>query len=362
MEVTTDAVTGAEQFEITPELLEFTTGADTRNIGIKHFLCLRRTLPKTRLSQAILYENVSYRRQLGMKMDSMRKDRLRNAQVLESNMRAFRQTQKRKQEKWRRVDEIRLSSMNLPCVHLGNESERPQSCKIMYRISEFKPEGEKAETPAPILPKMNLTVIREQTEIITHREKTFMTKFPEIIEYDQKLIDQYNNYCGKKLLEDGGSGRDARFNRFINSLSPAKVDPEDYPHENVKTISRLYKYSTKEDRDRQTPRSSRLLPKSHQLNLKLEVTRRFDAIKSRESTFYSDDSDPAVERLVKTEAALKNAERFQRKGDYMLETYRSDDVIQLGRKRDDVIMEEENGENHVTASAPPDDNQLDDNT
>ncbi|XP_052784974.1 uncharacterized protein LOC128220567 [Mya arenaria] len=342
-----------ERFEITPETLEFTTGADTRNIGIKHFLCLRRTLPKTRLSQAILYENVSYRRQLDMKMTSMRQDRLRNAQVLDSNMRAFRQAQKRKQQKWKRLDEVRLSNMNFPCVHMSNESERPKSCKIMYRMSEFKPEGEKAETPSPILPKMNLTVLREQTEIITHREKTFMTKFPEIIEYDQKLIDRYNNYCGKKFLEDGGSGRDARFHRFIKSLSPAVVSLDDYPHENVKSLSRLFKYATKDDRDRQTPRSARLVPKSHQQNMKHDVARRFDAIKSRESTFYSDDSDPVTERLMKTEAAIKHAERFQRTGEYLLETYRSDDVIQLSKHRrqdhDDIPEEENNG----VPSAPP---------
>ncbi|XP_045215021.1 uncharacterized protein LOC123565076 [Mercenaria mercenaria] len=307
-------ITPIQSFEITPETLEFTTGADTRNIGIKHFLCLRRTLPKTRLSQAILYENVSYRRQLSMKMDSMQKDRLRNAQVLESNMRAFRQTQKRKQQKWKRVDEIRLSNMNLPCVHLKSEEERPKSGKIMYRMSEFKPEGEKQESPQPVLPKMNLTVRREQTEIITHREKTFMTRFPEIINIDQALLDRHNNYCGKHLLEDGGSGQDGRFSRFVGALSPAKVDPNEYPFENLKSYSRLHKYDPTKD-DRQTPRSARVVPKSHQQNLKDEVAKRFEAIKSRENTFYADETESSTDRSQKTGALQRQTGRFQKRGE-----------------------------------------------
>lgn len=320
-----------KSFEITPEFLEFTTGADTRNIGIKHFLCLRRTLPKTRLSQAILYENVSYRRQLAMKMESMRKDRLRNAQVLDSNMRAFRQTQKRKQQKWKRLDEIRLSNMNLPCVHLKSEEERPKSCRIMYRMNEFKPEGERPELPAPVLPKMNLTVRREMTEIITHRDKTFMTRFPEIINIDQGLLDRHNNYCGKHLIENGGSMHDGRFSRFVGSLSPAQVDAEDYPVENLKSYSRLHKYDTSRD-DRLTPRSSKLVPKSHQQNLKEEVAKRFEAIKSRENTFYSEDG-LSTDRSQKLEMLLKQTGRFQKKGEYLLETYKTDDVIYLSKHR-----------------------------
>ncbi|KAH3872182.1 uncharacterized protein LOC127868699 [Dreissena polymorpha] len=351
-------ITPIKSFEITPETLEFTTGADTRNIGIKHFLCLRQTLPKTRLSQAILYENVSYSRQLAMKMESMRKDRLKYAQVLESNMRAFRQSQQRKQQKWKRVDEIRLSNMNLPCVHLKNEGERPKSCKIMYRMSEFKPDHGKPDSRSPVLPnmKLHMTVVREQTEIITHREKTFMTKFPEIIEYEPQVINKYNSYCGKLLLEEGSSGRDGRFNRFINCLSPAKVDENDYPIENLRSMSRLFKYATKDDRQgRQTPRSAKQVPKSHQQNMKHEVARRFEAIKSRENTFYSDDSDPSNDRLQKTEAAIKHAERFQRKGEYLLETYRSDDVIHINKHRKqehDDIPEEESSPQTVSVSEP----------
>ena len=323
-----------QSFEITPETLEFTTGADTRNISIKHSLCLRRTLPKTRLSQAILYENVSYTRQLSMKMESMKRDRMRNAQVLDSNRRAFQQAQKRKQNKWKKLDEIRLSNMNLPCVNLGSETERPKSCKIMYRMAEFKPEGEKPEPMKPVLPKMNLSVRREQTEIITHREKTFMTKFPEVIEIDPKLLNRHNSYCGKELLEDGGSGRDARFYRFVNALSPAKVDSADYPIENLKSYSRLYRYSNKDGR--MTPRSAKLVPKSQQENLKADVARRFQAIKSRENTMFSDtfvDDDSASSILLRSGRRPKQTGRFQKRGEYILETYKSDDVIYLGKHR-----------------------------
>lgn len=320
-----------QNFEITPETLEFTTGADTRNIEIKHFLCLRQTLPKTRLSQTILYENVSYDRQLRMKMKSMQKDRLRNAQVLESNMRAFQHIQKKKQQKWKRLDEVRLSNMNLPCVNLASENDRPKSCRIMYRMSEFKPEGEKTDHLAPVLPKMNLTVIREQTEIITHREKTFMTRFPEIIEIDPKLLDRHNNYCGKRLLEEGGSGRDIRFNMFMNSLSPVIVKEDDYPIENLKSMSRLHKYTVKTGRS--ATRSARQKPKSHHQNIKDEVAKRFNAIKSRENTFCLGETNNTANRYQKMGSLIKQTNRFQKRGEYILETYKSEDIIYLSGKQ-----------------------------
>ena len=332
-----------KNFEITPETLEFTTGADTRNIGIKHNLCLRRSLPKTRLSQAILYENVSYERQLAMKMNTIKVDRSRNIAVLDSNVRAFKQTQKKKQHKWKRLDEERLQNMNLPVVNLSSESERPKSCKIMYRMNEFKPEGERADVPTPVLPKMNLTVHREQTEIITHRDKTFMTRFPEVIEIDPKLLDRHNNYCGKSLLE-GGSRIDKRFHKFMKVLSPAVVDAGDYHVENMMSKSRLSKYAPREEGS--SPRTFKVVPKSHQQNLKDDVAKRFQAIISREcssvSDSFTDDFDTASSVYLRYGVRPRQQGRYQKRGDYLLETYKSDDVIQLqkGRKIEDKIPEE----------------------
>ena len=332
-----------QNFEITPETLEFTTGADTRNIGIKHNLCLRRSLPKTRLSQAILYENVSYERQLAMKMNTMKVDRSRNIAVLDSNVRAFKQAQKKKQHNWKRLDEVRLQNMNLPVVNLSSENDRPKSCKIMYRMNEFKPEGERAEVPTPVLPKMNLTVHREQTEIITHRDKTFMTRFPEVIEIDPKLLDRHNNYCGKSLLE-GGSGRDKRFHKFLSVLSPAKVESDDYHIENLMSKSRLSKYAPRDGRS--SPKTFKIKPKSHQQNLKEDVAKRFQAIISRESSALSDtmtdDFDTASSLYLRYGIRPRQQGRYQKRGEYLLETYKSDDVIQLqkGRKMQERIPEE----------------------
>lgn len=330
-----------QNFEITPEILEFTTGADTRNIGIKHNLCLRQSLPKTRLSQAILYENVSYARQLRMKMDSLRQDRSRNIAVLDSNVRAFMQSQKKKQQKWKRLDEVRLANMTLPVVNLASESERPKSCKILYRMNEFRPEGEKQEHPTPVLPKMNLTVHREQTEIISHRDKTFMTRFPELIEIDPTLLEKHNRYCGKALLE-GGSGRDNRFHKFLSALSPAIVEEEDYPVENMMSKSRLSKYAPKDERS--SPKPFRTKPKSHQQSLKDDVARRFQAIISRENSTISEDSDLSSNLYLRYGIKPKQQGRFQKRGDYLLETYKSDDVIQLqkGRKMHQDRIPEEN--------------------
>lgn len=334
-----------ENFEITPETLEFTAGADTRNIGIKHNLCLRRSLPKTRLRQAILYENVSYARQLRMKMNTIKTDRTRNIAVLDSNVRAFVAGQKKKQQKWKRLDEVRLSNMNLPCVNLASESERPKSCKIMYRMNEFKPDvGEKQEQhSSPMLPKMNLTVHREQTEIITHRDKTFMTRFPELIEIDPNLIEKHNRYCGKTLLE-GGSSRDNRFHKFIGALSPAIVDEEDYPVEFTMSKSRLSKYAPRDERS--SPRPYKAKPKSHQQHLKDDVAKRFQAIIERENSSISeslyDDSDAASSIYLRYGIQPRKSSRYQKRGDYLLETYKSDDIIQLqkGRKLQQSIPEE----------------------
>lgn len=332
-----------QNFEITPETLEFTTGADTRNIGIKHNLCLRRSLPKTRLRQAILYENVSYERQLSMKMNSIKQDRSRNVAVLDSNVRAFKQIQKKKQQKWKRLDEVRLSNMALPVKTWPSENDRPKSCKIMYRMNEFKPEGEKPELPTPVLPKMNLTVHREQTEIVSHRDKTFMTRFPELIVIDPKLLDRHNNYCGKSLLE-GGSGRDDRFHRVLNVLSPAIVDEEDYPIENMMSKSRLSKYAPKDERS--SPKTFKIKPKSHQQNLKEDVAKRFQAIISRESSTLSDsmydESDTASSIYLRYGIRPRQSGRYQKRGEYLLETYKSDDVIQLqkNRKMQERIPEE----------------------
>lgn len=337
-----------QNFEITPETLEFTTGADTRNIGIKHNLCLRRSLPKTRLSQAILYENVSYARQLSMKMNSLKTDRARNVAVLDSNVRAFMQGQKKKQQKWKRLDEVRLSNMNLPCVNLASENERPKSCKIMYRMNEFKPDGDKPEQPTPVLPKMNLTVHREQTEIITHRDKTFMTRFPELIEIDPTLLERHNRYCGKTLLE-GVSSRDNRFHKFLGALSPAIVDEEDYPAEFTMSKSRLAKYAPKDERS--SPRPFKTKPKSHQQNLKDDVAKRFQAIISRENSSISDslfdESDTASSIYLRYGIRPRQQGRYQKRGDYLLETYKSDDIIQLqkGRKLQQSIPEETEHQN-----------------
>jgi hypothetical protein len=42
----------------------------TKNIKMKQYLCVKHALPKTRLTNAILYENVSHDRHLEMKVSS----------------------------------------------------------------------------------------------------------------------------------------------------------------------------------------------------------------------------------------------------------------------------------------------------
>ncbi|KAK3091450.1 hypothetical protein FSP39_019932 [Pinctada imbricata] len=245
---TSGKVAGVEairNFEISPDTLSFTQGKDAKNTKIKQFLCVRHIVPKTNLYQTILLENRSHDRMLEKTLSNLSMRKLKCSNSLDLTARTFMNMQERKQKKWRREDEMRLSSMNLPTFHAIDD--RPQSADVMYHMPEYtaKPKKTPRKPPkASKIPKMPYNIRKEQTEIITYKGKTLMSRMPEVIEVDQDALKHYDQYRGKRFLYKGVTKKDTRYDRLQNMLSPAKVTDKDmYPTENIVSSSRLAKYS-----------------------------------------------------------------------------------------------------------------------
>lgn len=237
-----------QELDISPDSLVFTQGKDAKNIKIKQFLCVRDVIPKTNLYQAILLENRSQDRHLQRTLSSLSTRQLKHANSFDLTARTFMAMQERKQKKWKREDEMRLSSMNLPNLQ-GSENFAP-SLDVMYHMPEYstksKPRRSKSrDRERTKFPKMPYSIRREQTEIVTYNEKTYMTKLPEMVEVDQTALQHYDLYRGKKFLSAGATKTDDRFRHLTDTLNPAHLkDLDKYPLENATSKSRLSKYSS----------------------------------------------------------------------------------------------------------------------
>ncbi|XP_062583090.1 uncharacterized protein LOC134244860 [Saccostrea cucullata] len=237
-----------QELEISPETLAFTQGKDAKNIKIKQFLCVRNVIPKTNLYQAILLENRSQDRHLQITLSSLSARQLKHANSFDLTARTFMAMQERKQKKWKREDELRLSSMNLPSLQ-GSENLTP-CLDVMYHMPEYsvraRPARSKSrEKEKSKFPKMPYSIRREQTEIATYNDKTYMTKLPEMVEVDQDALQHYDMYRGKKYLNAGATKSDERFKHLTETLKPAHLkDLDKYPLENATSKSRLSKYSS----------------------------------------------------------------------------------------------------------------------
>lgn len=237
-----------QELDISPDSLVFTQGKDAKNIKIKQFLCVRDVIPKTNLYQAILLENRSQDRHLQRTLSSLSTRQLKHANSFDLTARTFMAMQERKQKKWKREDEMRLSSMNLPSLQ-GSDNLSP-SLDVMYHMPEYstksKPKRSKSrEKDKTKFPKMPYSIRREQTEIVTYNEKTYMTKLPEMVEVDQNALQHYDVYRGKKFLSAGATKTDDRFKHLTDTLNPAHLkDLDKYPLENATSKSRLSKYSS----------------------------------------------------------------------------------------------------------------------
>jgi hypothetical protein len=59
----------------------------------------------------------------------------------------------------------------------------------------------------------------ERTEIVTHREKTFITKLPAVVKVNELKLKRFNTYCGSNFLERNLSHKAERFQSLTRSLS-----------------------------------------------------------------------------------------------------------------------------------------------
>ncbi|OWF37804.1 uncharacterized protein LOC110467019 [Mizuhopecten yessoensis] len=274
----------SQQFDISADGFSYIQGADTKNIKIKQYLCVRDSLPKTALSHVILNENMSQDRQLERTMSDLTLRQLKQSNANDLTQRTFVAVQDRKQKKWKRDDETRLSNMNFPMFSVPEE-RRPKEMDVVYRLPDYRVKtsrgprlksasagigngfgtgtgngngngtgsGYNITTSTPRQVKMPFGISKETTEIITHNDKTFMNKLPEVEVIDHDALKHYDTYRGKTMLESGTPSQDMRFKRLENLLNPVFLKQSDqYNEQNVKSKSRLSKYSgmALEDRER----------------------------------------------------------------------------------------------------------------
>ncbi|XP_069123694.1 uncharacterized protein [Argopecten irradians] len=251
----------SQQFDISADGFSYIQGEDTKNIKIKQYLCVRDSLPKTALSHVILNENMSQDRQLERTMSDLTLRQLKQSNANDLTQRTFVAMQDRKQKKWKKDDETRLSNMNFP-VYSVPEERRPKEMDVVYRLPDYRVKtgkgprlksasagtgsgtGNNITTSTPRQMKMPFGISKEKTEIITHNDKTFMNKLPEVEVVDHDALQHYDHYRGKTMLESGTPSRDMRFKRLENLLKPAFLKQTDqYNERNVKSKSRLSKYS-----------------------------------------------------------------------------------------------------------------------
>ncbi|XP_064643512.1 uncharacterized protein LOC135497626 [Lineus longissimus] len=207
-------------------------GSSGSSLRTQEHLSVKHALPKTRVTHTILHENVSQDRQLGMVLRTLNNRQKKYEGLAYQTKNTFLHRQKRKEEKWKREDTVRLQSMKFPTIRNVKSEDRPGSMLIMYRkprypitesddINEAKP----PDLNEFLLPIMEITP--EKTEIVTHREKTFITKLPPVVKVDELKLKRFNTYCGTGFLERSLPGTSERFRRLTGSLSDIPAHFED---------------------------------------------------------------------------------------------------------------------------------------
>lgn len=349
-----------QELEISPDTLSFTQGKDAKNIKIKQFLCVRNVIPKTNLYQAILLENRSQDRHLQRTLSSLSTRQLKHANSFDLTARTFMAMQERKQKKWKREDELRLSSMNLPSLQ-GSENLTP-NLDVMYHMPEYstttkQKRGKSREKEKTKFPKMPYNIRREQTEIVTYHDKTYMTKLPEMVEVDQDALQHYDMYRGKKYLSAGASKTDDRFKHLTQTLKPAHLkDLDKYPLENATSKSRLSKYSSssrvssrESDDDNVFSRHMASKPRPSWM-----LTRPETCSDVVEGTF-TQGTKPRREITVSFEDQPKKAKRSEE----ILESFRTMDVKKLAKS---ILKDKkENTNTDEQEAEPTEENTADDN-
>lgn len=137
--------------------------------------------------------------------------------VHELSRRNFLDVQMRKQRKWKLEDETRRSSMKLPSISAA-ESLRPSSMMVLYHSPTYKGQSDLEDGhTSGMLPYMVLR--KERTEILYHRNKSFITHFPTTILEDEKKLKKYKNFVNAKISAPTALADD-RFKELKYALSP----------------------------------------------------------------------------------------------------------------------------------------------
>ncbi len=194
---------------------------EKRSLKEQEFLAIRHALPKTRVNHTILHENPSQDRHLSMKLATVWHRRNKVSNSFDLSRRTFIEGQARKQRKWKKEDDMRRASMNFPHVRAQDYDipERPASIAVVYNSPQYPDKDEKDKVrKGPLLPYM--TIRREKTEILTHRDRTVMMKLPTVIEVDDRKLKRYNTYCGTNFITPGVPVGDERFAKLAETLSP----------------------------------------------------------------------------------------------------------------------------------------------
>lgn len=195
-----------------------------KSLRVQEYLSIRHALPKTKVHGAILRDNASQERRLEMSTRHLLHTKKKNRFVHEQNIRTFLARQKRKQNKWKREDDVRLAGMNLPFLSFKSEEERPDSMSVVYRNPRYSPTKDKDKISVPLSQRMELK--RDRTEVVIHREQTIMTKLPTVVELGERTIKRYEKYRGRDNLELWKSKNDLRFENLKNSLEETHINPD----------------------------------------------------------------------------------------------------------------------------------------
>lgn len=207
------------------EFLKNISTSGTKSIKMKQHLAVKHALPKTSLTHIILHDNVSRQRQLAMTLAKINYRRERSLEYMDINRRAFIQQQNKKHSTWKKDDSVRLSNMNLATV-ISQDRKRTGSATCVYRVPDYDVNINKQKVdPHALLPKVQ--VRRERTEITNHRDKTFITKFPEMVVVDERKLERYNTFCGMDMQKKHAPSKDERFKKIISVLHPLNTKAND---------------------------------------------------------------------------------------------------------------------------------------
>ena len=182
---------------------------------------MKHVMPKTKISHAILHENTSQERHLAMALQRLNHNQERTGNTYALSMKHFSDKQKLKHNKWKREDEVRTLGMNLPNIRKLNEGKRVDSAQTIYRSPTYLDEGiEKSLRREKTLILPYMSVSREHIKYIAHRQSTFITRLPTIINIDENKLQKYKRFCGSSINDNGTAIRDRRFKKLTKVLTP----------------------------------------------------------------------------------------------------------------------------------------------